>query len=95
MRIVLRIAVIAYLVYVVLALLIISPALNLLPHRYLQENYGWELNTGWVLLNPFKLSLDISEAEVKDSAGEPVLSFSRGSVNLSLGSLWRPGWVST
>lgn len=89
----LRIAAIAYLVYLALALLVISPALNLLPHRYLQENYGWELETGWVLLNPFKLSLDISDADIRDPEGETVLSFSSGSVNLSLGSLWRPGWV--
>ncbi len=89
----LRIAVITYLVYLALALLIISPVLNVLPHRYLEDNYGWELDTGWLLLNPFKLSLDISDAALKDPDGETVLSFSRGSVNLSVGSLWRPGWV--
>jgi len=92
-RTVLRIAAIAYIVYLALALLVITPALNVLPHRYINDTYGWQLRTGWVLLNPFKLSLDIREAELTDPAGEPVAAFDDATVNLSLESLWHPGWV--
>ncbi len=49
MRSILRIAVIAYVTYLAVALLVISPALNFLPHRYMQDTYGRELRTGWVL----------------------------------------------
>jgi len=62
MRIFLRIAVIAYISYLAIALLLITPALNILPHRYLADTFDRELHTGWVLLNPFTLSLDISNA---------------------------------
>jgi hypothetical protein len=44
------------------------------------------LRTGWVLLNPFKLSLDISKAELDDDEGKPFLAFNEASVNLSLES---------
>jgi len=89
----LRIAAIVYVAYLAITLLVISPALNILPHRYMQNTYGWELRTGWVLLNPFKVSLDISEAELSDATGEPFLAFSEATANLSLASLWRSGWV--
>ena len=59
----------------------------------MQDNYGRELQTGWVLFNPFKLSLDISDAALKDDTGEPFLAFSEASVNLSVQSLWQTGWV--
>ena len=93
MRTILRFAAIAYLAYLALALLVISPALNVLPHRYIHDTYGWQLRTGWVLLNPFKLSLDISEAELTDTTGAPLVSLGEATANLSLESLWRPGWV--
>ena len=93
MRTFLRVAAIAYGIYLALALLVITPALNILPQKYLADNYSRELTTDWVLLNPFKLSLDISEAELRDDTGEPFVSFSEASVNLSLESIWKPGWV--
>ncbi|MCB1689780.1 MAG: DUF748 domain-containing protein [Halioglobus sp.] len=93
MRTFLRVVAITYLVYLAIALLLISPALNLLPHKYLKDNYGRELQTGWVLLNPFTLSLDISEAQLSDNTGERFVGFSEASIDLSLESLWQPGWV--
>lgn len=93
MRTFLRVAAIAYIAYLVIALLVISPALNYFPHKYLQDTYGRELRTGWILLNPFKLSLDVSDAQLDDKNGEPFVAFSEASVNLSIESLWRPGWV--
>lgn len=93
MRIFLRIAAIFYLVYLAIALLLISPLLNFLPQWYMQDTYHRQLQTGWVLLNPFKLSLDISEAQLSDITGERFVAFKEASVNLSLESLWRSGWI--
>ncbi|MEZ5503998.1 MAG: DUF748 domain-containing protein [Halioglobus sp.] len=93
MRTVLRILAILYLAYLAITLLVITPALNLLPHWYLQDTYGRELRTGWVLLNPFKLSLDVREAALDDASGKPFIAFEKASVNLSLEGLWQPGWV--
>jgi hypothetical protein len=92
-RIFLRVVAIFYIAYLALALVLISPALNLLPHRYLQDTYGRELQTGWVLFNPFTLSLDISEARLNDPDGERFIAFSEASIDLSLESLWQHGWV--
>jgi hypothetical protein len=89
----LRVAMFIYVAYLAVALLVISPALNVLPHWYLQDTYGRELRTGWILLNPFKLSLDISEAALGDDTGERFIGLSEASVDLSLHSLWQPGWV--
>jgi uncharacterized protein involved in outer membrane biogenesis len=89
----LKVAVIAYGAYLAVALLVISPALNILPHRYLQENYGRELRTGWVLLNPFKLSLDLHDVQLSDPSGERLASLGEASADLSVTSLWQPGWV--
>lgn len=92
-RLLLRVVAFTYIAYLAFALLLVSPALNVLPHRYLQDTYGRELQTGWVLFNPFTLSLDISEAELDDGGGERFVAFSEASVDLSLESLWQPGWV--
>ncbi len=93
MRNFLRVATIVYVAYLAIALLVISPALNVLPHWYMQDTYGRELRTGWVLFNPFKVSLDISEGALNDDTGERFIGFSDASVDLSLQSLWQPGWV--
>ena len=89
----LRVLAIVYAIYLFLALVIATPALNILPHNYVRDTYGWTLDTGWVLLNPFKLSLDVSDAALRDTKDEQVLAFSEGSINLSLASLWHAGWV--
>ncbi len=89
----LRVAVIAYITYLALTLLVITPALNYFPHRYLKNTYGWELRTGWVLLNPFKVSLDIRDAALVDEGGAPFLAFHDASVDLSMSSLWKRAWV--
>ena len=89
----LRIAAIIYITYVAIALLIITPALNYFPHKYVQDTYGRQLHTGWVLLNPFIISLGVSKAELTATNGKPFASFSEASINLSLESLWHNGWV--
>jgi Domain of Unknown Function (DUF748) len=89
----LRVAALAYISYLAIALLLISPALNILPHRYLQDTFGRELQTGWVLLNPFTLSLDVHDMQLDDTGGERFVAFSEASIDLSMESLWQPGWV--
>lgn len=88
-----RVAVIAYVTYLALALLVITPALNILPHNYVKDTWGRDLRTGWVLFNPFKVSLDIRDLELSDAGGARFLAFSDASINLSMASLWQPGWV--
>lgn len=88
-----RVAAIIYIVYLAVTLLVISTALNFLPHKYMHDTYGRQLETGWVLLNPFTISLDISDARLNDTNGELFVAFSSASINLSLGSMWQPGWV--
>ena len=93
MRTTLRVAAIAYITWLVIALLIITPLLNILPHRFIENNFGRELQTKWVILNPFKLSLDVAEMQLNDPDGERFASLSKASVNLSMESIWQPGWV--
>lgn len=93
MRKLLRVVVIAYVAYLAIALLVVTPALNLLPHWYLKDTYGRELRTGWVLFNPFTVSLDIRDAELLDDTGERFVAFSDASIDLSMTSLWEPGLV--
>lgn len=93
MRKFLRVVAIIYVAYLAIALLLVSPALNVLPHKYLKDTYGRELQTGWVLLNPFTLSLDINEAQLSDDTGERFVELSEASIDLSVQSLWQPGWV--
>ncbi|CAA0101431.1 Uncharacterised protein [Halioglobus japonicus] len=93
MRTFLRVLAITYVVYLAIFLLLITPALNILPHKYLKDNYGRELQTGWILLNPFTLSLDISDAQLSDDSGERFVGFSEASIDISMESLWQPGWV--
>ena len=89
----LRIAAIIYIAYVAIALLIITPALNYFPHKYVQDTYGRQLHTNWVLLNPFIISLGVSKAELTATNGKPFASFGEASINLSMESLWHNGWI--
>ncbi len=93
MRSILRALAIAYGVYLALTLLIVTPALNLLPAKYVQDNYGRELQTEWVVLNPFKLSLDLKSLALSEPDGSHFFGLGESSVNLSLASLWHPGVV--
>ena len=73
MRTALRVVAIIYAAYLAFALLIVTPALNLVPHWYVEKTWGRPLQTKWVLLNPFKLSLDIREAALFQPDGERFL----------------------
>lgn len=95
-----RYSIIAYLVYLSIALLVVTPLLNFLPHKYLQDNYGRELATKFVWLNPFTLSLEVREATLAENhtgpangSQEPFIALAAASVNLSLSSIWQEGIV--
>lgn len=84
---------ITYLAYLVLALLVVTPLLNFLPHKYLRDNYARELSTRFVWFNPFTLSLEVREAALPEKNGEQFVAFDAASVNLSLSSIWQEGIV--
>lgn len=93
MRTILRVAAIAYIAWLAICLVLVTPLLNILPHHFVEKNFGRELHTKWVILNPFKLSLDVADAQLDEPDGERFASLSRASVNLSMASIWQPGWV--
>jgi hypothetical protein len=83
----------AYAVYLVCSVLIVLPALNILPHRFLQDQYGRQLGTELILFNPFTLAVEVREATLSEPDGSPFLAFNHAGVNLSLASLARSGVV--
>lgn len=93
MRKLLRYLVWLYLGYLVLAVLVLLPALNFLPSWFMQKQYGRTLATDIILFDPFGLALEIRGAALREVDGGDFASFDRAAVNLSLGSIWRPGIV--
>ncbi|MDX1735585.1 MAG: DUF748 domain-containing protein, partial [Halioglobus sp.] len=93
MRFLLRALLALYALYLALALLIATPLLNLLPAGYVQDHYGRELRSQWVILNPFKLSFDLKSLALYEPDGTEFLALGDSSINLSLASLWREGIV--
>ncbi|MCR9186568.1 MAG: DUF748 domain-containing protein [Halieaceae bacterium] len=87
MRSAVRGMIIAYTVYLACSLLILLPALNILPHRFLQDQYGRQLNSELILFNPFTLALQVRNAALSEPDGEPFLAFSYAEMNLSLASV--------
>ena len=77
----------------VIAVLLLLPVLNTLPHWYVKETFGRQLHTDLVLFNPFTLSAEVRGAALPETDGEPFAALDKARVNLSLSSLWRPGWV--
>lgn len=84
---------IAYAVYLACSVLIVLPALNILPHRFLQDHYGRQLGTELILFNPFTLAVEVREATLSEPDGSPFLAFNHAEVNLSLTSLAGNGVV--
>lgn len=93
MRKVFRGLAIAYFAYLAIALLVIMPALNFLPRWYVKQTLGRELHSEIILFNPFSLSLEVRGAELPEHTGERFAGLDKAAVNLSLASLWSPGWV--
>jgi len=85
---VLRILAIAYSGYLLLVLLVLTPALNLAPPWLVKQYLGRELKTEIVWFNPFTLSLELRRTELPEHDGSRFLSLDRARVDLSLASLW-------
>ena len=93
MRKVLRILAIIVAVYLLIVVLVVTPALNLVPSWYVKKYLGRDLDIDWVLFNPFALSLHVKNAELLEHDGERFAGLAGAEVNLSVESLWQPGWV--
>jgi len=89
----LRVVLWAYLSYLAISILVVTPALNFLAPWAVQKYLGRELQTEIILFNPFTLSLEVKQAEMPEHDGERFLGLGRGLVDVSVESLWQPGVV--
>lgn len=88
-----RIFAVIYLVYLALSIVVVLPALNILAPQLVEENLGRPLSAKIIFYNPFLLSVEARQVQLPERDGSDFLSLSTASVNLSLASLWRQGWV--
>lgn len=82
-----RVVVGIYLAWLALMLLVAMPALNFLAPWYMDTQYGRELRTDIILVNPFTLAVEVRGADLRQPDGAPFASLDIARVNLSLGSL--------
>ena len=64
-RLLTRIVIGAYLAWLVLTLLVAMPALNFLAPWFMQTQYGRELRTDIILVNPFTLAVEVRGADLR------------------------------
>ena len=83
-----RILGISYLAYLVIVLVIITPALNLLPSWAVKKYLGRELHSEFTYFNPFTLSLEVGKTALPEHDGARFVSLTHATINLSLASLW-------
>ena len=88
MKKVVRILAIIYISYLALVLLVVTPALNLLPGWAVKKYLGRELQSEIIWFNPFTLSLELQKTAIPELDGSRFVSLDRATVNLSLESLW-------
>jgi hypothetical protein len=88
-----RIVGICYLVYLAIVLVIITPALNLLPAWAVEKYLGRELHSEFTYFNPFTLSLEVGKTELPEHDGARFFGLEHATVNLSTASLWSGAWV--
>lgn len=93
MRSLLRWSLGAYLVFLLLCLLVLMPALNMLAPRAVESALHRELRSELILFNPFSLTLEARDVTIVESGGHEPLGFETLRINLSLESLWSPGIV--
>jgi len=85
---VVRILAIIYASYLALVLLVVTPALNLLPGWAVKKYLGRDFQAEFIWFNPFTLSLEMRKTGIPELDGSRFVSLDRASVNLSLESLW-------
>ncbi len=93
MRIAMRTLVYSYIACLMIAFLVLLPALNFIPPWLAREHWGRTLTTDLVLFNPFTLALEVRGAALSEPDGSRFLAFERAEVNLSLASLTGRGLV--
>jgi len=87
-RKILRILAISYLAYLGVVLLVVTPALNLLPSRLSEKYLGRQFHNEFSYFNPFTLNLELGRSELAETSGEPFVSLDRATINLSIDSLF-------
>ena len=92
-RILIRVLAIAYIAYLAIAVLVVTPALNFLPPWFVQQTFDRQLQTDIVLFNPFAMSVEARQVELPERDGQRFAALEKAEVNLSLESLWQKGWV--
>lgn len=85
---VLRIVAIACIGYLLLVLLVVTPALNLAPAWLVKKYLGREFHSEVIWFNPFTLSLELRRTELPELDGTPFVTLDGATVDLSLESLW-------
>ena len=93
MKKIIRILGICYLVYLAIVLVIITPALNLLPAWAVEKYLGRQLHSEFTYFNPFTLSLEVGKTELPEHDGARFIGLEHATINLSTASLWSGAWV--
>ncbi|MEM8561646.1 MAG: DUF748 domain-containing protein [Pseudomonadota bacterium] len=83
-----RILGICYIAYLIIVLVIVTPALNLLPSWAVKKYLGRDLESGFNYFNPFTLSLELGKTAIPEHDGSPFVSLDHATINLSTASLW-------
>ncbi|WP_439100987.1 DUF748 domain-containing protein [Congregibacter sp.] len=92
-RVLLRWCLRGYIVYLLLCLLILMPALNIMTPRLVKDNLDRALSSELILFNPFTLTLEARGVTIREAEGHVPLGFESLKINLSLESLWDAGVV--
>ena len=80
MKRVVRIPAIIYVSYLALVLLVVTPALNLLPGWAVKKYLGRDFHSEFVWFNPFTLSLEMRKTAIPELDGSRFVSLDRASV---------------
>ncbi|WP_205743164.1 DUF748 domain-containing protein [Halioglobus maricola] len=88
-----RVLVGAYIAWIALSVLIILPAVNFIPPWFVKEQYGRTLSSDITLFNPFTLSIEMRNAELRQPDGGEFATLDQALVNLSLRTLISEGLV--
>lgn len=92
-RLIARVVTGVYLAWLILILVVVMPAVNFLAPWYMQTQYGRELRTDIILVNPFTLAVEARGAYLRELDGRPFAALDTARVNLSLASLVGRGLV--
>jgi glycopeptide antibiotics resistance protein len=81
-RLILRLLAGAYLAYIAVVVLLLTPALNFLPGWYVKKQFGRELYSEIILFNPFTIALEVRGASMPEKDGDRFVDLRNATVNL-------------